>query len=105
MIGMINHTWSPGTRTGTIQVKARDTENDEGSWGTLSYIVLNDRSANSKAFPILQRVINNFLEKHPRLEALLTQIFERFFPQVEEPEIDDITEQTIEIVPISVKKL
>ena len=95
---IISHTWSPGFKTGTIQVRAKDTENDESGWGTLSYIVLNEKSANKQLFPRLQNIIQNFLESHPRLEAFVTQIFDRFLSRFENPEIVDSTEQIVKLV-------
>ena len=86
---IVSHTWPSGWTMGHIRAQARDTNGAESGWGDLLYFVSRDKSTsgnNFVLFPRLRLVIENILESHPRLQALIYQITERLLSRFADPE-------------------
>ena len=89
----VNHTWTVKLTAGYIRVQAKDEHGAESDWGQLFYIVIISKGTNSRNhvfLTILNRIVNNFLERHPRLQAFIYNIIENImsrFENIIEPKV------------------
>ncbi len=76
---LFTHTWAPGITYNYIYVKAKDENGAESGWGKLFYIVPKQKDTHSRSvvlLPRLNRLVNRFIDSHPKIEALIYKIFE-----------------------------